>query len=85
MKCQVDENKWCERHQTRHVGRLYELSQMENELGEKYRKSWDDELTNNPPKPQQPKKPCNCKKKNKTKKIAKRSTDGIIYLSPSNK
>lgn len=42
MKCEVDpKTLWCARHQTFHVGRLYDLSQDESELGERYRTLWD--------------------------------------------
>ena len=44
MKCVLDENDWCERHQIKHVGRLKEISQMDDEIGEKYRKLWDEML-----------------------------------------
>lgn len=44
MKCPIDENLFCSRHKTHHKGRLYELSQMENEIGEKYRQLWDRQL-----------------------------------------
>jgi hypothetical protein len=41
-KCPVDPHTfWCERHQTYHIGRIYDLSQDETELGEKYRRLWD--------------------------------------------
>ena len=39
-KCILREDNWCENHQMFHNGRLKELSQMENELGEKYRNLW---------------------------------------------
>ena len=44
MKCILNENDWCDRHQTIHIGRLKEISQMENDFGEKYRQLWDDVL-----------------------------------------
>lgn len=44
MKCILNENDWCERHKIHHVGRLKEISQMEDEVGEKYRKLWDEML-----------------------------------------
>lgn len=39
-KCILNESLWCETHQMFHVGRNYELSQDETELGEKYRAYW---------------------------------------------
>jgi hypothetical protein len=39
--CQVNEEFWCERHQCRHVGRVLELSRMDNELGARFRLSMD--------------------------------------------
>jgi hypothetical protein len=45
--CKLDENKYCERHRTQHLARNYELSQMDNELGEKYRQLWDKQMDPN--------------------------------------
>lgn len=39
--CPVDENGYCSRHQKVHYGRLLEISQMDNEFGESYRRLWD--------------------------------------------
>lgn len=39
--CPVDENGYCSRHQTVHFGRLLEISQLDNEFGEKHRMVWD--------------------------------------------
>jgi ADP-heptose:LPS heptosyltransferase len=44
MKCNVDENFWCERHQVHHRGKLFELSQDETALGDKYRAMWDAQM-----------------------------------------
>lgn len=41
MICPIREDGWCSRHATFHVGRLKELSQMNNVIGEQYRKLWD--------------------------------------------
>lgn len=40
--CKLDNNDYCERHKKRHTGREKILSQMDNEKGESYRRSWDD-------------------------------------------
>lgn len=43
--CPVDPvTFWCERHQTKHEGRLYELSQADTAQGEKYRQLWDRQM-----------------------------------------
>lgn len=39
--CPVDKNGFCSRHNKHHKGRLLEISQMTNEVGEKYRLYWD--------------------------------------------
>jgi hypothetical protein len=44
--CPVDENGYCERHQRVHFGRLLEISQMDNEFGEKHRRFWDEKMEN---------------------------------------
>jgi hypothetical protein len=44
MVCPVDENGYCSRHQKVHFGRLLEVSQMDNEFGEKHRQLWDRQM-----------------------------------------
>lgn len=39
--CPVDDKGYCSRHRTTHVGRVLELSQMDNDLGAGYRRIWD--------------------------------------------
>jgi hypothetical protein len=39
--CKVTDDGYCERHKTRHVGRLLELALMDNEQGAGYRRLWD--------------------------------------------
>lgn len=45
--CQLNKDGYCSRHKTIHVGRLRELSQLDDELGERYRIFWDQMATPN--------------------------------------
>jgi hypothetical protein len=48
MKCPVDPDTfWCKRHQTTHIGRMYDLSQDESDVGERFRVRWDREVKKN--------------------------------------
>lgn len=42
--CPIDEKGYCSRHKTVHYGRKLELSQQDDEAGEKYRLVWDRKL-----------------------------------------
>lgn len=42
--CKLDSNNYCERHKCIHFGRLLEISQMDNEFGEKHRQLWDKQM-----------------------------------------
>jgi len=43
-KCSCPNPGWCQRHQMIKIGRLYEICKMEDGLGEKYRKFWDEKV-----------------------------------------
>jgi hypothetical protein len=42
--CKLDNQNYCMRHKRTHIGREFAVSQMDNELGEKYREIWDKEI-----------------------------------------
>jgi|SRR5579863_1332155 len=44
MICQLDENGYCERHKTHHVGEEKRYALEDSHLGEKYRWLWDNRL-----------------------------------------
>lgn len=48
-KCPCDKPGWCEEYGLELVGRLWELCNMQTELGERYRRLWRGESQDNPP------------------------------------
>lgn len=46
--CPVDQNGFCCRHQTRHVGHLLDISQDPSARGEAFRLMWDGVLARRP-------------------------------------
>ena len=43
-KCICDNPGWCERHKMQKVGRLFDICKLDNDLGARYRKLWDEKV-----------------------------------------
>jgi hypothetical protein len=65
--CSCTEGMMCPHYNVKLVGRIWELSRMDNDLGRKYRSMWvgaiDPKAKMQEMKEKLEKKPCNCGKK----------------------